>query len=131
MEEALRAVLAAAAPVSALTGPRIGWRMRPQGTGEPAVVLHVVAALSGITLKGPDGYQTHRVQADCIGGTFPAALAVSRAVKEALHGYRGTVSGYRIDGVFHVGEGPGENGETDPSPYSVVRLDFEVFGVAA
>jgi hypothetical protein len=89
MEEALRARLLATAGVTALVGQRVTWKIRARGSALPAIVLHLISVREDTTHDGLSGLSESRVQVDCIADTHFAALAVRRAVKAAMGGYRG------------------------------------------
>lgn len=82
MEEALRAHLAAAAPLAALIGARLQWGVRDPVS--PSVALHLISAPPDWHLKGPSGLVTARVQADSWATTYLGAKAVAEALKAAL-----------------------------------------------
>ena len=122
MEEALRAVLTGAAPVTGLVpAARINWGAHPQGAGLPGVVLNVISAAEGLTMQGPDGMSEGRVQVDCYAASYAAAKEISRAVVSVLHGHRG--GGLRL--VRHVATRDSREGGTNEAerPFRV-SLDF-------
>lgn len=93
MEEALIRLLLNASGLTALVSTRINWSVRPRDVSDvPAIVLHRIGGLPQITLDGPSGHIQSRVQVDCWALTYASALAVSRAVKSVLNGFRGPVS---------------------------------------
>ena len=120
------AVLAASAPVTALAGARVGWHARVQGQGLPAVTMHVVSRQDGIAHDGPTGLAAVRVQANCAAETYPEALALTRAVRAALHGFKGAVGGVQLQGVFADGERNLPSGEDAPAPFAEIAMDFSV-----
>lgn len=85
MEEAIRTRLLSTV---ALDGVPVNWGAHPQGAALPGIVLTVVSAAEGLTLKGPDGLSQGRVQVDCYAATYGAARATARAVIAALYGWR-------------------------------------------
>lgn len=109
MEEALRAILAGSASVTALTGTRIDWGMRPQGQSMPAIALtNVNDGAIDHSQDGP-GLSQARVQIDCYGGTYAAAKTTARAVRTLLDGYRGGMfQGAFLAGARDLSEGEGE-----------------------
>jgi hypothetical protein len=122
MEEALKALLAATAGVTALApASRINWGARQQGAALPAVVLTVISDAEDYTLQAPDGLSRARVQADCYGETHASAKQLSRAVRAALSGYRG--GNFRL--VEHVATRDSrEGGTNEPDRPHRVSLDF-------
>ena len=123
MEEQLRAILLASSGVTALaTARRINWNRHPQSAGLPGVVLNVISDAQGLHLKGRDGLFQGRVQADCYASTPEGAKALSRAVRGALHAYRG--NGFRLieeDGAADHGQEGGTNEAERPFR---IRVDF-------
>lgn len=83
MEEELRALLASAA------GCPVAWVLHPQGTSLPRITLSRVSGVADVTLDGPGGFTSGRVQVDCDGVPGPDLDAVEAAVKSALNGYSG------------------------------------------
>lgn len=121
MEEELRTLLLANTAIAALVGVRIDWGARPQGQPLPAMVLNTIFAAEGYRLAGVDGLHRARVQIDCYGASYSSAKLLSRAVIEALSGYRG--GGFR--GVFHVGtRDRREGGSNEADRPFHVSLDF-------
>lgn len=77
MEEAVRRLLLDAAPLKALVGTRVDWGVRSQGGSLPAVVIHLISAVPGMTMAGPSGWSRDRLQFDCWGRTYKAAHDVA------------------------------------------------------
>lgn len=88
MEEDFRAILLAAAGVTAIAATRIDWVSHPQGAGGPYVVLNLIDDAEGLTYAGPDGLSQGRVQVDCYAPSYSVAKALARAVRSALDGYQ-------------------------------------------
>jgi len=86
MEEELFTLVSANAGISA---QRVGWFTAPQGIGYPKVVLNIITSAEGLTLKGSDQLQQGVVQIDVYAMDRAGAKTVSRAIRTALHGYRG------------------------------------------
>ncbi|MFD2175937.1 tail completion protein gp17 [Rhodobacter lacus] len=84
MQQALRALLG-----TVIGAEKIAWGRLPQGTALPAVVLHLIDHVDGMTMQGPDGLWRGRVQVDCYAPGYDDAEALARAVIARLHGYRG------------------------------------------
>lgn len=122
MEETLLALLASSAAITAIApATRINWGAHPQGAALPGLVLNVIDDAEGLHLKGKDGLSQGRVQIDCYAMTFGQAKLLSRAVRNALHGYRG--GGFRL--VEHVSARDSREGGTNEAerPFRV-SLDF-------
>ena len=122
MEEALKALLAATAGVTALApAARINWGARAQGAALPALVLNVISDVEEYTLQAGDGLFRARVQADCYAVTTLQAKQLSRAVRAVLSGYRG--GNFRL--VEHVATRDSREGGANEAdrPFRV-SLDF-------
>lgn len=93
MEQALRTLikgLVSAAPVD--------WGMNEQSATVPRVVLTLVSGGQGFTQTGPNGLRQYRVQVDCYGATYSAAMGLARLVIAGLSGYRaGDFAGIFLD----------------------------------
>jgi len=122
LEEALRALMLARPPVTALVGTRINWGANPQGSALPAIVMNVIDDAAGLTLAGSDGLSQGRVQIDCYADTFAAAKITARAVIAALHGYSAP-NGLRL--IEHVATRDTREGSTNEAdrPFRT-SLDF-------
>ncbi|WP_170295002.1 DUF3168 domain-containing protein [Paracoccus aestuariivivens] len=95
MEEEFRALLTTSSAVMALVAPaNINWGEVPQGARPPAIALHLIDNVDGLTQQGPDGLWQGRVQVDVYDLTFGGATIVARAVRDVLHGYR--AGGFRL-----------------------------------
>ena len=84
MEEDLRGQILSHAAVRSLTGQRVTWVMRPQGSPLPAVVLHRITGGREYTYAGRIDLVSSLVQIDCWGQSYAQAKSVSRAVIAAL-----------------------------------------------
>lgn len=121
MEEELRAILLASSGVTALVAKRVNYGTHPQGTPLPALVLNVISDAEDLHMNGPNGLFQGRVQVDAYGMTYGTVKAVSRAVRAALHCYRG--GGFRlITQVSARDSREGGSNEAD-RPYRV-SMDF-------
>lgn len=100
MEEALRAILLAAHPVTALTGPRVTWGERARGAGLPAIVMHLIDGVPDYAMSGPGGYRVSRVQVNCLADDYSQAKRLGRAVELAVSGLKTTAGGIDFQSVF-------------------------------
>jgi hypothetical protein len=82
--EVVKAVLAAAAPVTTLVSDRISPNPLAQNEPLPAIVLTVVGTVPNWNLRGDSNLDEVRVQVDSYGVTATAAAALSDAVRAAL-----------------------------------------------
>lgn len=96
IEEALATKLRETANVNALVGNRIYPTKAPQGTNTPHVIYDL---LGGADVAGHDGWEslrTGRISYTCLAPTYGAAKAVAEAVRLALTGFRGVLSGLTV-----------------------------------
>lgn len=96
IEEALATKLRETASVSALVGTRIYPTTAPQNTTSPHVIYDL---LGGADVAGHDGWEslrTGRISYTCLAPTYSAAKAVAEAVRLALTGFRGILSGLTV-----------------------------------
>lgn len=124
MEEALRALLLASSGVASLApSARINWGAHPQGADLPSLVLNTISGSEGLTMSGPDGIETSRVQIDAYAHTYAGAKILSRAVIAALHAYRS--GAFRL--VVHEGTRDSREGGSNEAerPFRC-SMDFTV-----
>jgi hypothetical protein len=127
MEEVLRSVLLEAADVAALVGSRIHWVRSPQGSASPRIVLYRIDGLRDMTMQGPSGLVSSRVQVDCIGTTYGSAKGAARAVAARLNGFSGWPSGIRFEGCFLIGERDDFEDADTPDKLFRTSLDFNIW----
>ena len=82
--EVVKAILAAAAPVTTLVSDRISPRPLAQGDPLPAVVVRVVSTVPNWHLRGDSNLDQVRVQVDSMAVNSTAAAALADAVRAAL-----------------------------------------------
>lgn len=104
MEDALRALLVGDVAVTALVGQRVYWGTIPQGSAAPSVAMYVITRLSSYTMQGSDGLEESRIQIDVRDTELARAWQVRDAIKSLISGYRGTVQGIALQGLFLVSE---------------------------
>ena len=110
-DEALRQLLIGAAgnsdatkaALSGLVGSRAYAIEAPQGAPDPRIEFHLVSGPSEYTHDGEAGLTHPRFQVECYGKTAAAALAVRKAAKANLSGFKGTVNS--ADGTDSVDVG--------------------------
>jgi Protein of unknown function (DUF3168) len=115
-------------PVSAIVGSRVYPNVLPQNVSYPCVRYSRISTPRSEwrTLDGTANYATPRFQLDAYALKHSDALNLSQAIYRHLEGFRGTVSGLRIDAVSTEDEA----GEYEPgvAPGDVgvhrQRLDF-------
>lgn len=96
IEESLKSLL------SGVAGGRTYWG-RGEGinqTAGPYLVLTHVGGPRDYNMAGDSGYIPSRVQVDVFGETFGEVRDAASSAITALSGYRGTVSGTVIQGIF-------------------------------
>jgi hypothetical protein len=122
VKEHLRARLLSFPDVLAWTD-RIFWGEIPQGAAYPNAILYQISGAEGMTLRGPNGLASGRVQLDCHALVYNQAEALSRGAVKALHGYRDET--LRL--VEHVATRDGREGGSNEAerPFRI-SLDFIV-----
>jgi hypothetical protein len=129
MNEDFRSLLVDDAPTAALVSTRIAWGLIPQGSADPNISMHEISATPEYTLAGPDNLVPTRVQVDCRGTTYASALAVARAVRAKLSGFKGTKGSTVFAGIFQVG-GRSYSEKPANQVYHIVSTDFEAWSHA-
>jgi hypothetical protein len=127
MEEALVAYMLAGTSLAALVGSRINWVRSPQGSASPRIVLYRISGLRDMSLKGPTGFVSSRVQCDCLGLTYSSAKATARALEARISGYSGTTGGIRFEGIFLTAERDDFSDADTPDKLFRTSLDFNVW----
>lgn len=112
IEEALRAILTANAGVTAIVSTRVYPVVIPQAATLPAVAYQRISATREHNLGGPGGLTRVRFQLTMAAATYAAMKALANAVRVALDGYRGTVSGVFVQAALSEGEREQFVGET-------------------
>ena len=126
MEVALRALLAAYAPLAALVGTRITWNEIPQGAADPNVSLFNVVPGVSYTYAGPSTLRGALVQINIRALTYASAVAVRDALEARLSGFSGVQGAVEFGGIFlrdtrSATEKPGA------TLYHTIQMDFEVW----
>jgi len=98
--EALRVFLLANAGVTALVGERVFVTVAPQDAALPLVVLKRVSTPRVYAQTGPSGLAWPRVQITARAARQAEAVAVAKAVRQAVSGYRGSMGGVPVQAVF-------------------------------
>ncbi len=102
IEEAIYAWWTGNSTLCALTGSRLYPALLPQGTAYPAVAYRLVSERQPLAHDGPLDLVTDTFQFDCYARTSKAATALGRALRQQLHGFRGTMGTVSVHGVFFV-----------------------------
>lgn len=130
MEVALRALLAAHAPLTALVGSRIVWNEIPQASADPNVSLFKITGAPGYHMQGADGLESSIVQINVRALTFGGMIQVKNAIIDRLSGFRGSMGDTRFQGIFKTGERQAFE-KVDTASYHTAQIDFEVHSRAA
>lgn len=131
IEEAVNALLLATSTVTALVGSGTAARIYPlvipQDAARPAIAYQKISSPKTMSHSGTSNLARSRFQFTMQAATYTSAKALAAAVRTALIGYRGTVSGVRIDGILIEDDNDGDI-EIQPNevlPY--VRLDAAIW----
>ena len=106
IEQAIFQLLTGDAAVASIAGTRVYPMERRQGGDLPAVVYRRISNEPIYAMNGPAGFEESRFQFDCWAepiagaGAFLTARNLGNAVAAVISGYRGTVAGVRIGGIF-------------------------------
>ena len=104
MHEALTELLLGHAPLTALVDNRIHWLELPRGVSlRPYVILQEIGGQDDYHSTGSSGLHSTRVQIEIWADIFDSAVAAQRVISTLLSGYRGTVAGTDLQGVFSDG----------------------------
>ena len=100
VEAALVTLLTTDATVAALIGTRIAPVGQPQGVARPNVIYQRIGTKRDYHNEGSTGLPSARIQVGCYADTYKTARQLAGAVRAVLDGYRGTVGGQEIAGVW-------------------------------
>lgn len=126
MEVALRALLAAYAPLTALVGARIVWNEIPQGSADPNVSLFNIVPGTSYTYAGPSSLRGALVQINVRALTFASAVAVRDAIEARLSGFKGVQGSVEFGGIF-LRDVRSSTEKPSTTLYHVMQMDFEVW----
>ena len=107
IEETLVTHILGDSGITALIGDRIYPVVFPQDTPEnlfPALRYQVVSDAETYTMDGDSGLDNPRVQIDSYALEYSVMKNLSLLVRKRMSGFRGTVSGKVIQGIFLDGE---------------------------
>lgn len=100
MEAALTMLLLGDARVKQLAGSKLHWLRAPQTIVPPYAVLQVISSRDDYHLQGASGLTDARVQIDAYADSYLGARKLSDAILGVLSGYRGILSGVRLQAGF-------------------------------
>lgn len=101
-EADFRTFLLGSGALAAAVGPRVVWGELPDGDARPIVCLWTTTSYPDVTMDGPNGLDSRRIQIDCWGMTLEQAKALDEAIRIRVAGFRGTVGGTDFKGIFIV-----------------------------
>ena len=104
IESALVKLLLADPAVSSLVGNRIRPLVLPQDEILPALTYQSISGVSAHGHSGKTGKEICRMQFDCYAPGYSTAKNVSKALCNALDGFRGLSDGILIEGIFKENE---------------------------
>ena len=102
LEFQVRAFLLASEAVTDIVADRVFPAPAPQNTPAPYVTFQRITADRNYTIQGPDRLTGALLQIDCWSdapeyqGSYSAAKLLGKAVRNALHGFRGMMGPLRI-----------------------------------
>lgn len=95
----LRSRLVNDAAVAALVGTRVYWKIRPQDSALPAIVLGTAYGARDQHFQGPMGTQGNRIQLDCLASLKGQAVDLRNAVMAVVES-AGSAGGTSFQGGF-------------------------------
>lgn len=126
MEIALRALLAAYAPLTALVGTRIVWNEIPQGSADPNVSLFNIVPGVAYHYQGPSSLKGALVQINIRAQSFASAVAVRDAIEARLSGFRGVQGSTLFGGIF-LRDVRSSSEKPSTTLYHTVQMDWEIW----
>ena len=123
IEEALVTWLRGLPALAALVGTRIYPAKAPQGTTAAYIVYDMLGGEDVTAHDGFTGLRTGRISFSCGAGSYALAKSVAEAVRMALAGFRGSLSGLTVS----IPQGfEDEDLWDDTLGLHVVVVDFEM-----
>lgn len=135
MLEILAAWMRTQPSISALVGNRVYVRQAFEKSLFPRIVIRQAGQTFGMVHSGPDGLDRPFVSVACYGvGTDQGKQAgmVADAVVRALHGFKGTIAGVVVQGVFALSRTDAVERRNDAGEEVVfqVAVTFKVVAVS-
>lgn len=124
METSFIAYLLAQAGITALVDTRIYWHQRPQSSHLPSITLQIISGVPVNSDDGADPLKETRVQIDCWGTTFSAALNAAAAVETVLSGLSFTHGSTEFQAVYMDSQDSGVETSATGSAIHRVRTDY-------
>lgn len=96
IDEVLYTLPRQSAAVESIVGTKVVPLRKLQKTPYPALVYKVTRTMDGLNMAGPDGLRVVEFELASLATTYTDARVLADAVREQMHGYRGTVNGADI-----------------------------------
>lgn len=96
-KHAIRDFMLKDASITAIVESRIFPHVAPEGTALPYLCIHRITGPGGHHLGGGNAMREETFQIDVFESTSPKAEALSDAVRNRLHGYRGRMGRIMVD----------------------------------
>jgi len=100
MPQDLRTLIIGSTAVSSLIGTRCAYNKIPQHIEQPHVWFRVTNDTEELTMDGVGGMHEAYVDLECVGLNEGSSQAVADALKDRLHGYKGTMGNSSAKGAF-------------------------------
>lgn len=121
--------------ISSIVGKGVYVRRAFEKSPFPRVVIKQAGQTFGMTHGGPDGLDRMLIQVDCYGiGTDEGdqATRLADAVVKSLHGFKGTIAGAVVQGVFGLNRSDAveRRNEATEELFFLVSVTFKVVAVS-
>ena len=100
VEKVIYSKLSGDSDVSGLVSTRIYPVNLPQKPTYPAIVYTRISGERTYSFDGASGLTSQRFQIDSFASTYSGAKDLSNKIRSAINGFRGTVSGIFVQGIF-------------------------------
>jgi hypothetical protein len=100
VEKVIYSKLSGDSDVSGLVSTRIYPVSLPQKPTYPAIVYTRISGDRLHSLGGASNLASPRFQIDCFASTYSAVKDLASKIRSAINGFRGTVSGVTVHGIF-------------------------------
>lgn len=131
VQDALRTILLADAPVLAVVSTKIWPMIAPQGSAMPYIVYSRIGTDHIEVLAGSAGLARATFQIDCWSDSFDTVRDLANKVRIALQGVQGTHASVVIDGInmtSEVDDYEEPENKNEPGTYGV-KMDFGIWFV--
>lgn len=103
IEEAIFAYLSVQPSLSEV-GDRIYPLGLPQTPTYPAITYRPASTTIPMAHDGPGDFISRRIQFDCYDPDYATVKRVSKALRRAINGFKGTMGEVQVHGVFYITE---------------------------